>query len=247
MRSVCPELGTSYESTFLCHSTWGIYHLRPKPPSDLRFLDCCTVTEKVCVIHCLTTTVLDHSINYVTAPCDRQKISKFDNFLKISFKSDVALKHVFTKYQSRKIIESVDQQSPRGGKKWYTDKRSAYNVTKSKNRQPMRYFPRYPSKIRRNQHVRVIAAPGPRVVWNPRTSAMPPRVILDLPSWIFVPFWCVNLLFDEFFTRELPLLMLMLFMMDFHLDRSIQFYAAWPNFYRLFAQRIRGKKRVSCD
>ena len=53
----------------------------------------------------------------VTAPCDRQKFSKFDDFLKISFKNDVALKHVFTKYQSRKIIESVDQQSPRGEKK----------------------------------------------------------------------------------------------------------------------------------
>ena len=34
----------------------------------------------------------------VTAPCDRRNFRS----LTISFKSDVALKHVFTKYQSRK-------------------------------------------------------------------------------------------------------------------------------------------------
>ena len=45
------------------------------------------------------------------------KLSKFNNFLENSFKSDVALKHEFTRYQSRKIIESVHKQSPRGGKK----------------------------------------------------------------------------------------------------------------------------------
>ena len=47
------------------------------------------------------------------------KFWKFDDFLKKLFKSDVDLssQHEFTKYQSRKIIESVYKQSPRGGKK----------------------------------------------------------------------------------------------------------------------------------
>ena len=60
----------------------------------------------------------------VTAPCDQQNFlsfkifkKKFDDFLKNSLKSDVALKHEFTGYQSRKIIKSVHEQSPRGGKK----------------------------------------------------------------------------------------------------------------------------------
>ena len=53
------------------------------------------------------------------------KFSKFDDFPKNSFKSDVALKHEFTRYQSRKIIESVHKQNPRGGKKEAECRKSA--------------------------------------------------------------------------------------------------------------------------
>ena len=42
---------------------------------------------------------------------------KCDTFLKNSFKSDVALKHDFTRYQPAKIIERRTKQTPRGGEK----------------------------------------------------------------------------------------------------------------------------------
>ena len=55
--------------------------------------------------------------NYCNGTLRSTKFSKFDDFLKNSFKGDVALKHEFTRYQYRKIIERVHKQSPRGGKK----------------------------------------------------------------------------------------------------------------------------------
>ena len=53
----------------------------------------------------------------VTAPCDQQNFRNFDNFLKHSFKSDVALKHEFTKYQPAKIIKRQRKQRPRNVEK----------------------------------------------------------------------------------------------------------------------------------
>ena len=61
-------------------------------------------------------------------------MSKFDDILKNSFKSDVALKHEFTRYQSREIIERDQQQGPRGEKKNAERKRSVYIDIQLKNR-----------------------------------------------------------------------------------------------------------------
>ena len=41
----------------------------------------------------------------------------FDNFLKNSFKNDVALKHYFTRYLPAKITERQKKQTPRGREK----------------------------------------------------------------------------------------------------------------------------------
>ena len=54
---------------------------------------------------------------YVTASCDQQNFRSFDNFLKNSIKSDVALKHDFTRYLPAKIIERQKKKTPRGGEK----------------------------------------------------------------------------------------------------------------------------------
>ena len=53
----------------------------------------------------------------VTASCDQQNFRSFDNFLKNSFKSDVALNHDFTRYLPAKGIERRKKQTPRGGEK----------------------------------------------------------------------------------------------------------------------------------
>ena len=53
----------------------------------------------------------------VTAPCDQQIFRSFDNFLKNSSKSDVALQHEFTRYQSRKNYKETAQADPAGRKK----------------------------------------------------------------------------------------------------------------------------------
>ena len=53
----------------------------------------------------------------VTASRDQQKFRSFDNFLKRSIKSDVALKHDFTRYLPAKIIKRRKKKTPRGGEK----------------------------------------------------------------------------------------------------------------------------------
>ena len=53
----------------------------------------------------------------VTAPCDQQNFRSSDNFLKNSFKSDVALKQEFTRYQSRKYHKETTQADPARRKK----------------------------------------------------------------------------------------------------------------------------------
>ena len=53
----------------------------------------------------------------VTAPCDQPSFRSFDNCLKNSFKSDVALKHEFTRYQSRENHKETAQADPARRKK----------------------------------------------------------------------------------------------------------------------------------
>ena len=78
------------------------------------------------------------SIYYVTAPCDRQNFRSLTIFWKFRSKVTWPSNMCSRSTSPVKIIRSVRKQGPRGGKKWHDDKRSVYNVTKLRNRKPMR-------------------------------------------------------------------------------------------------------------